>query len=140
MEMSRSVLKSMNVSGQLWGEAVRHSMHLLNRLPRKTMGSRTHFEAWCGRKPQLGHLRVFGYTAHVRSSLPHLKKLDDRSKPMVYLWVEEGSKAHRLFDPHTKRIVVSRDVLFEETKAWEWTSEFSEGLDFVVEEIVGPNI
>jgi transposase InsO family protein len=65
-EMSRSLLKSMNVPGRLWGEAVRHSVHLLNRLPTKAMGSRTPFEAWSGRKPQLGHLRVFGCTAHVQ--------------------------------------------------------------------------
>ena len=45
MEMSRSLLKSMKVSGRVWGEAVRHSMHLLNRLPTKAMGSRTPFEA-----------------------------------------------------------------------------------------------
>jgi transposase InsO family protein len=60
MEMSRALLKSMNVLGRLWGEAVRHSVHLLNRLPTKVMGYRTPFEAWSGRRPQLGHMRVFG--------------------------------------------------------------------------------
>lgn len=69
----------------------------------------------------------------------HLKKLDDRSIPMVYLGVEEGSKAHRLFDPQTKRIGVSRDVVFEETKAWEWKSDYTEGSDFVVVETVESN-
>jgi hypothetical protein len=136
MEMARSLLKSMNVPGMFWGEAVRHSVHLLNRLPTKTMGYRTPFEAWNGRKPQLGHFRVFGCKAHVRPSVPHLKKLDDRSVPMVYLGVEEGSKAHRLYNPQTKRIVVSRDVVFEESVAWEWNAEFGQNSDFDVEETV----
>lgn len=125
MEISRSLLKSINVPGRLWGEVVRHYVHLLNRLPTKAMGSTTPFEAWSGRKPYLGHLRVFGCTAHVRPAALHMKKLDDRSIPMVYLRVEEGSKAHSLFDPQTKRIGVSRDVVFEETKAWEWKSDYT---------------
>jgi hypothetical protein len=79
---------------------------------------------------------VFGCKAHVRPASPHLKKLDDRSVPMVYLGVEEGSKAHRLYNPQTKRIVVSRDVVFEESVAWEWNAEFGQNSDFDVEETV----
>ncbi|KAG6483537.1 hypothetical protein ZIOFF_060185 [Zingiber officinale] len=84
---------------RFWGEAVRHAVYLLNRLPTKALGDRTPFEAWIGRKPHLAHLRVFGCVAYVKNTTPHLKKLDDRSSPMVYLGVEEGCKAHRLFDP-----------------------------------------
>ena len=70
------------------------SLYLLNRLPTKAMGSRTPFEAWCGRKPQLGHVRIFGCGANVRPAVPHLKKLDDRSVPMVYLGVEDMAVKH----------------------------------------------
>jgi hypothetical protein len=101
------------------------------------MGYRTPFEGWCGRKPQLGHFKVFGCRANVRPAEPHLKKLDDRSIPMVYFGVEDGSKAHRLYNPRTKRIVVSRDVIFEEAVAWDWNSEFGESLDFLVDESEG---
>jgi len=54
MEMARSILKCMKVPGMFWGEAVRHSVHLLNRLPTKPMGNRTPFEAWNGRKNSIG--------------------------------------------------------------------------------------
>ncbi|KAH7866011.1 hypothetical protein Vadar_014222 [Vaccinium darrowii] len=50
----------------------------------------------------------------------HLKKLDDRSQQLVYLGVEDGCKAHRLLDPRRGRIIVSRDVLFEENVKWQW--------------------
>jgi hypothetical protein len=63
-------------------------------------------------------MRVFGCIANVRPAVPHLKKLDDSSVGMVYFGVEEGSKAHRLYNPQTKKIVVSRDVIFEEAVAW----------------------
>jgi hypothetical protein len=49
---------------------------------------------------------------------------------MIYLGVEEGTKAHRLFNPKTKRIVISRDVIFEEAIAWEWNTEFGESSRF----------
>jgi len=98
------------------------------------MGSRTPFEGWCGRKPQLGHLKVFGCRANVRPAVPHLKKLDARSVAIVYFGVEEGSKAHRLYDALTRKIVVSREVIFEETEAWKWNSEFGENSEFVVED------
>lgn len=58
MEMARSLLKGMNIPGKLWGEAIRHSVYLLNRLPTKAMGDKTSFESWCGRKPNLGYLKV----------------------------------------------------------------------------------
>lgn len=39
-------------------------------------------------------------------------KLDNKSFPCVFLGVSEESKGYRLFDPITKKIVVSRDVVF----------------------------
>jgi hypothetical protein len=116
MEMAKSLLKSMRVPGWFWGETVRHLVYLLNRLPTKALGAQTPYGN--GRKPHLGHLKVFGSVGHVKSTVPHLKKLDDRSTPMVYFGVEEGSKAHRMYNPQTNKIVVSRDVVFEESKSW----------------------
>jgi hypothetical protein len=69
----------------------------------------------------------------VRPAVTHLKKLDDRSVSVVYFGVESGSKAHRMYNPNTGKIVVSRDVVFEETTAWRWESEISESSEFVVE-------
>nr|ABB47537.2 retrotransposon protein, putative, unclassified [Oryza sativa Japonica Group] len=139
MAMARSLLKGMSVPGRMWGEAVRHAIFLLNWLPTKAMGNRTPFEAWTGKKPHLGHLRVFGCTAHAKVTAPHLKKLDDRSNPFVYLGVEEGSKAHRLFDPRRRQIIVSRDVVFDENTPWQWSAAAGEvtSTEFEVEEPVG---
>jgi hypothetical protein len=123
VEMARSMLKGMNVPSIFWGEAVRHVVYLLNRLPSKPMGEQTPFEAWNDMKPHLGHLKVFGCLAHVKNPVPHPKKMDDRSKKMVYLGAAEGSKAHRLYDPDLKRVAISRDVVFEEAKGWMWNGD-----------------
>ncbi|KAG6494785.1 hypothetical protein ZIOFF_042546 [Zingiber officinale] len=122
MAMARSLLKGTHMPARFWGEAVRHAVYLLNRLPTKALGERTPFEAWMGRKPHLSHLRVFGCVAYVKNTTPHLKKLDDRSSPMVYLGVEEGCKAHRLFDPKRGKLQVSRDAIFQENCEWTWNA------------------
>jgi len=88
----------------------------------------TPYEAWTRRKPSLGHLRVFGCVGHTKISTPHLKKLDDRSKQLVYFGVEEGSKAHIMYDPENNKIVVSRDVVFEEKKVWNWESAMGQNV------------
>lgn len=53
----------------------------------------------------------------------HVKKLNDRSKPIVYLGKEPGTKAYRLFDPEACSVQVIRDVVFEEEKGRLWKNE-----------------
>lgn len=59
LEMTRSILKHMNVSNYLWGEAVRHATYLINRVGTRTLEEKTPFEALRNRKPKLSHLKVF---------------------------------------------------------------------------------
>ena len=118
--MARSLLKSKNMPGSFWGEAVTTTVYLLNRAPTKAVIGKTPYEAIYGRKPNVSHLRTFGCVAHVKTAEPHLSKLADRSTKMVFIGYERnsGTKAYRFYDPHTKRLRVSRDVVFEEKLAW----------------------
>ncbi|GKA03534.1 zinc finger, CCHC-type containing protein [Tanacetum coccineum] len=40
--------------------------------------------------------------------------------PMVHLGKEPGSKAYKLYNPKSKKVVVARDVSFDESKSWTW--------------------
>ena len=77
----------------------------------------TSFEAWYGRKPSVSFLRTFGCIGHVMNTKPVLTKLEDRSTPMVLLGYELGTKVYRLYDPRGGKVVVSRDVVFDEKAA-----------------------
>jgi len=44
----------------------------------------------------------------------------------VLLGVSEESKAYRLYDPASQKIIVSRDVVFEEDKGWDWDKQYDE--------------
>jgi hypothetical protein len=116
VEMARCLLKSMQVPSVFWGEAVRTAVYLLNRSPTKALNNMTPFEAWHGKKPKISHLKVFGCVAHVKAVGPGLSKLSDRSNKMVFIGYESGTKGYRFFDPTTNRLVVSRDVVFEEDR------------------------
>ena len=121
MEMTRSIMKHMKIPDYLWGEAVRHATYLINRIATRTLKDQSPYECLKGRKPNVRHLRVFGCVCYAKKDTPHLKKLDDRSRELVHLGVEPGSKAYRLYDPNTRKTVVSRDVIFTEDKAWRWS-------------------
>nr|GEX94972.1 retrotransposon protein, putative, unclassified [Tanacetum cinerariifolium] len=101
-------------------EAVRHAVYLLNRLPTKAVRDITPYEGWKRRKPNLEYLKIFGCLAFVKKVGGYLTKLEDRSMPMVHLGMEPGRKAYRLYNLKSKRIVVARDVLFDEAKSWTW--------------------
>lgn len=129
VEMARSLLKQMKLPLMLWGEAGRHSVYLLNRLPTRSLTGKTPYEAWKGEKPNIGHIRIFGCLAHMKVPGLHTKKLDDRSKIVVHLGREPGTKGYRLYDPESNKIYVSRDVVFEEEKTWPWNQKEKANLD-----------
>ena len=56
----------------------------------------------------------------MKNTKPHLGKLEDRSTPIVLLGYEEDSKSYRLYDPKRGKVVISRDVVFDEMAAWDW--------------------
>ena len=41
---------------------------------------------------------------------------------MVFLGYAEGTKVYRLYDPRGGKVLVSRDVVFDEKAAWDWNS------------------
>ena len=123
--MTRSCLKHKLVPNYLWGEGIRYSTYLLNRIATRALKDRTPYEVLKGRKPNVAHLRTFGCIGYEKIDSKFLKNLDDRSKLLVHLGIKPGSKAYRMLDPHTKRVVVSRDLVFDETKGWNWKHDVS---------------
>jgi hypothetical protein len=118
--MARSMLKGKKMSAAFWGEAVSTAVFILNCSPTKALKDKMSFEAWYGRQRNVSFLRTFDCIGHVKKTKPFIGKLEDRSTRMVLLGYEEGIKAYKLFDPCAGRVVVSRDVVFNEMGAWDW--------------------
>lgn len=114
VEKARSILYRSKLSKGFWGEAVMTAVFLINRLPTKANGkySRTPYELWHNRKPILKYLRVFGCTAYVHNKVMN-NKFDTRSIKGIFVGYEPCG--FRIWIPETRRIVVSKDVKFDET-------------------------
>ncbi|KAL5840579.1 hypothetical protein ACOSQ4_013187 [Xanthoceras sorbifolium] len=52
---------------------------------------------------------------------PKEKKIDDKGEKCIFLGVNNQSKAYKLYNPITKKIVISHDVVFDEGKLWSWS-------------------
>jgi hypothetical protein len=119
---ARSMLKAKGLSGWFWGEVVNVIMYVLNMCPTKSIDCMTPFEAWHGRKPTVHHLRTFECIVYVQNTTPHLKKMEDHGRKMIFVGYKSGSKAYRAYDPIMKRVHVTRDVVFDEQAQWDWGS------------------
>ena len=112
----------MKIPNYLWGEAIRHATYIINRVATKVLINQTPYEIYKGRKPKVKHVRVFGCIGYTKTDSANTKKLDDRSRTLVHLGTEPGSKAYKLFDPISRKIVMSRDVVFDVNKGWKWSN------------------
>jgi hypothetical protein len=110
-------------------------VYLLNRSSSKSIGGKTPYELWTGSAPGVHHLRTFGSIAHVKVTSPNSKKLVDRNRCMIFVGYEAGSKAYRVYDPSTRRVHISRDVVFDEGAQWAWPADHDGGdTDFTIAE------
>ena len=110
---ARAMLHHAGMTYGFWSEAIHVAAHVLNRAPRSGLGWKTPYELLFGHKPEVSHLRVFGCRAWAINE--QAKKWDPRSTPMVFVGYEIASKAYRLWDPTSRRIVVSTNVKFDES-------------------------
>jgi hypothetical protein len=75
-------------------------------------------EAWSGTKLNVAYLRTFGCIAYTHIPSELRKKLDDRSEKCIFTRYSETSKAYRLYNPISKKLILSRDVKFLENQLW----------------------
>ncbi|KAL0363824.1 UNVERIFIED_CONTAM: hypothetical protein Sangu_0480000 [Sesamum angustifolium] len=63
-------------------------------------------EAWSGLKPPVQHFRILVYVTYVYIPDNSRTKLDEKSLKCVLLGISEESKAYRLYDPISRRIIL----------------------------------
>lgn len=98
---------------RFWGEAVLTATYLQNRLPSRSV-AKTPYELWWGRKPDLGHLKVFGSEAYVHIPGTRRSKLDSKAVKLNFVGYSMEHKGYRFVDRETDSITISRDARFIE--------------------------
>ena len=104
----------LNFLKDFWGEALYTSNYLQNRSPSKATLNITPYERWYGISPNLSYLKIFGCKAHVLVPKEQRQKLDSHSFEALFLGYSEESKAYRLLNIKTHKLIISRDVIFNE--------------------------
>ncbi|KAJ7978961.1 Retrovirus-related Pol polyprotein from transposon TNT 1-94 [Quillaja saponaria] len=111
-------------------EAVSCAVYLSNRCPTKGVENQTPLEAWSGKKPNVSHLQIFGSIAYAHVPDQERSKLDDRSVKYVFIGYDSNSKGYKLYNPRNGKIIVSRDVEFNEDETWDWDVQEEENYNF----------
>jgi hypothetical protein len=156
--------RAMRLSGRLphalWREIVSTAIYLYNRTPRYSLGWKSPYEAFHDhvmtsqgvtgpRKPILHHLKAYGckcYTLIKSTGDPDypvkLQKLAPRAH-IGYLVGYESTNIYRVWIPHKKKVISTRDVIFNEEqffdgKPMRLTNELMTALDEAIESVELP--
>ncbi|KAJ4720887.1 Retrovirus-related Pol polyprotein from transposon TNT 1-94 [Melia azedarach] len=111
LERARCMLSNAELTRRFWAEAVSTACYLINRGPHTGINLKTPFEVWSGKSADYSNLRAFGCTVyyHVNEG-----KLEPRAKKGVFVGYGDGVKGYRIWSPSEKRVVLSRNVVFDE--------------------------
>jgi hypothetical protein len=88
----------------------------LNFSPTSSLKNKFPQEAWSGMKSSVSHFKVLRCVAYSHFPKDLRINLDDRSEKCIFVGYSENSKAYRLYNLITQKLIVSRDVKFQEDK------------------------
>ena len=117
IEHASLLLWAANLPVGFWACAVKTSVYLLNRSPHSALEGLTPYQAWHGKKPNLGHLRVFGCRAAAHNPDELRGKTSWTSKSTtdcIFVGYSETENLFELWDVYKKTILRKRDVIFWE--------------------------
>ena len=120
MDDVRTLLHDSNLSHSYWAEAAAYSIDTRNLIPSRRHPGKIPLESFTGRRQSVSHLRVFG--SRCWAKIPTVNgvqvtggsKLDVRGAECRLLGYATGNGNYKVQDVGSRRVFVSRDVVFEE--------------------------
>ena len=115
MNMVRSMISYSTLPINLWMEALKTVIHILNRVPSKSE-SKTPYELWIGRELSLNHLHVWGCPTEAKVFNPKIEKLDSKTVSCHFIGYPDKLKGYRFYCPnkHTKFVETRHAVFLED--------------------------
>ncbi|KAE8699518.1 hypothetical protein F3Y22_tig00110577pilonHSYRG00088 [Hibiscus syriacus] len=103
-------------NGGEYTKTINTTFYLVNRAPSTAIELKTPMEMWIGKPADYSNLHVFGSIVHVMYNSQEISELDPKSRKCKFLGYGDGVKGYRLWDPTTRKVIISRDVIFVEDK------------------------
>jgi hypothetical protein len=115
MDLVRSMLSYSTLPNDLWMEALKTIIHILNRIPSMSV-SKTSYELWIGHKPSLNYLRVWGCPVEAKIFNPNAGKLEHKIVSYHFIGYPEKYKGFRFYclDRHTKYVEMRHAIFLED--------------------------
>lgn len=121
IKKARAMAIASKIPKDLWKEVVDAAAYLHNRTPKESLGWRSPFESFHGKKPNLAHLKVYGckayaMTENAQEKKNRLRKLDARAY-IGYLVGYQSTNIYRIWIPEkglNRGVISTRDVIFDE--------------------------
>jgi len=117
-EITRAMLNEKNLPNYFWAEAVATVVYIMNRTPTATVHGMKLEEKFTGKKPNVSHLKVFGCIAYVHVPDEKRSKLDLKAEKCIFIGYSLEQKGYRCFNLSTRKLQVSRNVVFDEMVNW----------------------
>jgi hypothetical protein len=111
------VLYDQDLPRFLCAEACNTTIYIQNKSPHKALGRKTPEEVFTGKRPEIGHLRIFRCLVYCHVPLERRTKLEAIAEKGICVGYNKNSKAYRVYIPSLRKTVVRRDVRFEEDRA-----------------------
>ena len=111
----RTFLIQASLPPRFWAEGLHTATYLFNRLPSTASPAPTPHHALFSTPPCNDHLRVFGCACYPNIFATASHKLAPRSTRCVFLGYSPDHKGYRCFDHTTRRILISRHVVFDKS-------------------------
>jgi len=98
-----------------WVDVVSTTSYVLNRVVIRPILKKTPYELFNGRKPNIGHLKVFACKCYIlNNGKENLGKFDEKVDDGIFLGYSLTSHAYRVYNKRLKSIEESFHVVFDE--------------------------
>ncbi|WVZ08327.1 hypothetical protein V8G54_021673 [Vigna mungo] len=115
LNVARALLFQSHLPSVFWSFAIRHVVHLINRLLTPFLKNQSPYEIVFSKTPDFNTLRVFGCLAFANTITSGRTKLDKRASKCIFLGFKSGVKGFLLYDMTTHQLFLSRNVIFYES-------------------------
>ena len=118
-EMAKAMLHNKDVARNLWGKVVNTTCHTVNKVYFRPGTKKTLYELCKERNPNVKYFKIFGSTCFILKDRENVGKFDSRSDEGIFLGYSSTSKAYRVYNKRTKKVMETINVVIDEA------SEFS---------------
>lgn len=115
IEKAKCMMFDAELDFQYWAEATNYAVYVINRSVCAALKNTTPQEVWTGTKVSASNLKIFGSFVMVHIPKEKRRKLSPKSQKMIFVGIESNKKGFRCIDTVTKKVTVSRDVIFYES-------------------------